>query len=98
MSLAMDQIFCLAPSIRPPMEPVVSRTKQTSIRDLGWAGDGDGGAAACFAWVTCVRKVRRKAKIVAIAREKGIIGRMRRQGWKNIGEPPMPRNGPREKL
>src|SRR5947208_10379722 len=32
ISLAIDQIFCLAPSIRPPIEPVVSRTKQTSIR------------------------------------------------------------------
>src|SRR5205807_2683759 len=31
ISLAIDQIFCLAPSIRPPIEPVVSRTKQTSI-------------------------------------------------------------------
>src|SRR5206468_7955622 len=28
----MDQIFCFAPSINPPMEPVVSRTKQTSMR------------------------------------------------------------------
>src|SRR5438552_531415 len=28
----MDQIFCLAPSIRPPIEPVVSSTKQTSMR------------------------------------------------------------------
>src|SRR6267143_5196212 len=32
ISLAIDQIFCLAPSIKPPIEPVVSRTKQTSIR------------------------------------------------------------------
>src|SRR5881394_2679691 len=32
ISLAIDQIFCLAPSIRPPIEPVVSRTKQTSMR------------------------------------------------------------------
>src|SRR5205814_4852052 len=32
ISLAIDQIFCLAPSIRPPIEPVVSRTKQTSTR------------------------------------------------------------------
>jgi hypothetical protein len=30
--LAMDQIFCLAPSINPPMEPVESSTKATSTR------------------------------------------------------------------
>src|SRR6187551_485213 len=34
ISLAMDQIFCFAPSIRPLIEPVVSRTKQTSMRGL----------------------------------------------------------------
>src|SRR5262245_51900557 len=28
--LQIDQIFCLAPSIRPPMLPVVSRQKTTS--------------------------------------------------------------------
>src|SRR5436190_20068833 len=33
-SLAIEQIFCFAPSIKPPIEPVVSRTKQTSIRGL----------------------------------------------------------------
>src|SRR6185436_4635601 len=45
ISLAIDQIFCLAPSIKPPIEPVVSRTKQTSMRDLDCAGgfaDSDG--------------------------------------------------------
>src|SRR2546423_6593277 len=31
ISFAMDQIFCLAPSMRPVIEPVVSSTKQTSI-------------------------------------------------------------------
>src|SRR5205823_1642940 len=35
ISLAIDQIFCFAPSIKPPIEPVVSRTKQTSMRGLG---------------------------------------------------------------
>src|SRR5215468_2451713 len=34
ISLAIDHIFCFAPSIKPPMEPVVSRTKQTSMRGL----------------------------------------------------------------
>src|SRR5437764_14224582 len=34
ISLAIDQIFCFAPSIKPPIEPVVSRTKQTSMRGL----------------------------------------------------------------
>src|SRR5436305_14502210 len=36
ISLAIDQIFCFAPSIKPPIEPVVSRTKQTSMRGLAW--------------------------------------------------------------
>src|SRR6266550_1686785 len=36
ISLAIDQIFCFAPSIKPPIEPVVSRTKQTSMRGLVW--------------------------------------------------------------
>src|SRR5437867_8169844 len=30
----MDQIFCFAPSIKPDIEPVVSSTKQTSMRGL----------------------------------------------------------------
>src|SRR5437867_6936307 len=34
ISFAIDQIFCLAPSIRPDIEPVVSSTKQTSIFGL----------------------------------------------------------------
>src|ERR1051325_3636477 len=34
ISLAIDQIFCFAPSSKPPIEPVVSRTKQTSMRGL----------------------------------------------------------------
>src|SRR5437016_3374988 len=34
MSFAIDQIFCFAPSINPPIEPVVSSTKQTSMRDF----------------------------------------------------------------
>src|ERR1035441_1046312 len=53
MSLAMDQIFCLAPSMRPPIEPVVSITKQTSRRGLtalamalaGWLESASFGAA-----------------------------------------------------
>src|ERR1043165_700393 len=34
ISLVMDQIFCFAPSIKPDIEPVVSSTKQTSMRGL----------------------------------------------------------------
>src|SRR6267143_7233120 len=34
ISLAMDQIFCFAPSIKPDIEPVVSSTKQTSMCGL----------------------------------------------------------------
>src|SRR4029453_13768388 len=37
ISLAIDQIFCFAPSSKPPIEPVVSRTKQTSIRGLDFS-------------------------------------------------------------
>src|SRR6185295_7012515 len=40
ISLAIDQIFCLAPSMSPDIEPVVSSTKQTSIFGLSClAGD-----------------------------------------------------------
>src|SRR5262249_10808448 len=39
ISLAIDQIFCLAPSINPLIELVVSSTKQTSMRGfLFWLG------------------------------------------------------------
>src|SRR5262245_17172964 len=37
ISLAIDQIFCFAPSSKPPIEPVVSRTKQTSTRGLDFS-------------------------------------------------------------
>src|SRR5215813_6037150 len=37
ISLAIDQIFCFAPSSKPPIEPVVSRTKQTSMRGLDFS-------------------------------------------------------------
>src|SRR5690348_2866005 len=40
ISFAMDQIFCLAPSMRPDMEPVVSSTKQTSIFGLSFVSEG----------------------------------------------------------
>ena len=43
IALAIDQIFCFAPSMRPPMEPVESSTKATSTR---------GRAAAALAMVT----------------------------------------------
>src|SRR5882757_1774098 len=62
ISLAIDQIFCFAPSIKPPIEPVVSRTKQTSIRGL------DGGVGAVLANNGC-HKLR-------IADADKIIGRM----------------------
>src|SRR5947209_4911391 len=45
----MAQIFCLAPSIRPPMLPVVSRQKTTSTRGFGagafWLSAKAGDAA-----------------------------------------------------
>ena len=37
MVVAIDHIFCLAPSISPPIEPVVSRTKATSTVGLATA-------------------------------------------------------------
>src|SRR5438067_11666769 len=40
VSLAIDQIFCFAPSIKAPSEPVVSRTKQSSMRGLGLSVGG----------------------------------------------------------
>src|SRR6266571_2144149 len=52
MWLAIDQIFCLAPRMRPDMLPVVSRTKTTSTLGLGgggasaWATGAGAGAGA----------------------------------------------------
>ncbi len=40
--LAIDQIFCFAPSISPPMEPVESSTNATSTRGLAGGGVGAG--------------------------------------------------------
>ena len=37
IAVAIDQIFRLAPSIRPPIEPVVSSTKATSTVGLASA-------------------------------------------------------------
>src|SRR4051812_21419411 len=39
IAVAIDQILRLAPSIRAPMEPVVSSTKATSTVGRAWAGD-----------------------------------------------------------
>src|ERR1041385_7803018 len=63
ISLAMDQIFCFAPSIRPDIEPVVSRTKQTSMRglaDLGWGFSDLSSASAVTAnrAATPARRIR----------------------------------------
>src|SRR3954467_3455992 len=44
----MDQIFCLAPSIRPPMLPVVSRQKTTSTCGVGFFRS----AGAAVDWLT----------------------------------------------
>src|SRR5260221_14117751 len=40
MRRAIDQILRFAPSMRPPMLPVVSRTKATSTRGAAAAGGG----------------------------------------------------------
>src|SRR5262245_33089534 len=40
IAVAIDQIFRLAPSIRPPIEPVVSSTKATSTAGFARAGAG----------------------------------------------------------
>src|SRR5207249_11811992 len=58
ISLAIDQIFCLAPSIRPPIEPVVSRTKQTSMRGF-----------ASLVWVLALRVCDQP---IAIARVRNV--------------------------
>ena len=62
ISFAIDQIFCFAPSIKPPIEPVVSRTKQTSMRGL------DLSAGAFVADEGCQK--------LSIADADRIIGRM----------------------
>ena len=60
IAVAIDQILRLAPSIRPPIEPVVSSTKATSTVGFATAGDrpADSGRVArakarsgwCDAW------------------------------------------------
>src|SRR5215475_2791075 len=40
IAVAIDQIFRLAPSIRPPIEPVVSSTKATSTAGFAVATEG----------------------------------------------------------
>src|SRR5437868_1598183 len=40
IAVAIDQILRLAPSIRPPIEPVVSSTKATSTAGFADADDG----------------------------------------------------------
>src|SRR5712672_776573 len=39
IAVAIDQIFRFAPSIRPPIEPVVSRTKATATAGFATAVD-----------------------------------------------------------
>src|SRR3977135_2781505 len=39
IAVAIDQILRLAPSIRPPIEPVVSSTKATSTVGLAWLSE-----------------------------------------------------------
>src|SRR5712691_7316084 len=48
IAVAIDQILRLAPSIRPPIDPVVSRTKATSTAGLAIACDrpADKGSVA----------------------------------------------------
>src|SRR5688572_22478536 len=59
MELAMVQIFCLAPSIRPDIEPVVSRTKVTSMV-FAFAG----GASVARAWVRASRSTGMMRRVV----------------------------------
>src|SRR3979409_1785786 len=52
IAVAIDQILRLAPSISPPLEPVVSRTKAPSTVGLGKAlekADDNGKAASASA-------------------------------------------------
>src|SRR5437870_6191619 len=49
ISLAIDQIFCFAPSMSPDIEPVVSSTKQTSIFALSCFSEGSAFARALAA-------------------------------------------------
>src|SRR5947207_12146381 len=63
ISLAIDQIFCFAPSMRPDIEPVVSSTKQTSI--LGLACFSDGGSFASALCVTSNVQVNVSSVVIA---------------------------------
>ena len=63
MSFAMLQIFCFAPAMRPPIEPVVSRTKQTSMRCL--AGFFTVSVAGDFSCAT--EQIGSRARMVAVS-------------------------------
>src|SRR4051794_36140343 len=77
-SLAIDQILRLAPLIRPPMEPVVSRTKQISMGRPGGCFCGAAGPAAC-AGGRRVRQTRRAKRAVA-----DFMGHS--SGWRDVCE------------
>src|SRR6267378_8605042 len=63
ISLAMDQIFCLAPSINPLIDPVVSSTKQTSIRGLEVLGAPFLGLDNSFSLAAPRRRAPRRVNI-----------------------------------
>ena len=67
---AIDQIFCLAPSRSPDIDPVVSSTKTTSMR-------GAGAGGACRWTVSALAKAVRAAgasrAVAATSRAKAAI-------------------------
>src|SRR6266545_1392271 len=93
ISLAIDQIFCFAPSMRPDMEPVVSSTKQTSIFGLSFFSGGSSFARALAATsnvhVSSVATVYVPLTLALSRRERaGVRGTQRLHdttGWHSLG-------------
>src|SRR5688572_21239194 len=67
MPLAIVQIFFFAPSIRPPIEPVVSRTKQTSTVFVGSVCACATGAAAAASAAPAGARETASGRISAVA-------------------------------
>ena len=69
---AIDQILRFAPSIRPDIEPVVSRTKTTSMRGATPSGGGGGRSGSTgvevATWATIAVAATRLAKTASLAR------------------------------
>src|SRR2546421_11397961 len=87
MAVAIDQIFRFAPSINPPIEPVVSSTKATSTVGFATAADrpaerGRAVRARTKAWVT-MRGIVISSSVLSLGTKvPRLRGRLRAKSWR----------------